>query len=67
MPGFNIKVRVCDQCEVKMRVTTDDAIDVNDQINKSLKGALKEKAVELETFNALLLDGRHVVAALIVN
>ena len=55
------RVRVCDRCELILR---DDAkvlseeIDVNDQINMSLKLSLKEKVHELEKFESLIM---HIV------
>ena len=51
-------VRVCDRCEIKLRDDSkhvSEEIDVNDQINVSLKLALKEKVHELEKFESLIM------------
>ena len=55
--GNSSEVRVCDNCEIKMKeaAVVSERMDVNDQITDSLKAALKEKASEIEAFNSLLL------------
>jgi hypothetical protein len=49
-------VRVCDRCELQLsdaRAVAED-LDVNDQINLSLKASLKEKAREIDKFQTLI-------------
>ena len=58
LPGAGAQpVRVCDSCEIQLKeaVYVSERLDVNGQINDSLKTALKEKAVEEDLFQSLLL------------
>ena len=57
LPGETSEVRVCDTCELKLKeaAAVGEKMDVNAQITLSLKSALKEKASELELFNAFAL------------
>ncbi|KAF4757746.1 hypothetical protein FOZ63_027950 [Perkinsus olseni] len=59
VPGVKAKVRVCDACEPLYSDLRNSALgeqlDAREQINESLKSALKEKYEEVEEFKTFLL------------